>query len=206
MISEIEPFLQGKNPQHALQDMSDDAAMLTNSAVVAEKFKSAKSPYMVLEPEVPVIFLGDVYSYSEGTRRAYPNPITYIVNAVVREQSIGRTNPVIYAEGVLARQQRYSKMPIYRDLNALLEDSLKRFCGVNPLGIARVMARRQQYGELDALVRENPHYLHYRVDPKDVSPEVLDELVATIPASNFFNRIRHLFKVPTITMEELHHD
>lgn len=202
-VDEIEPFLQGKNKQHALQDMSDDAAMLTNSAVIAEKLKKATSPYMVLEPEIPVLFLGDVYTEVEGRKRAFPNPITYAVNALVRESSIAQMNPILYAEGVMARQQRYSATPIYRDLSSIIENAFKTYHEVNPFAIARVMSKRQQFGELDALVRENPHYLHYRVDPKDVSPEILDELVSTIPASDFFNKIRHLFKVPTIQLEEL---
>jgi hypothetical protein len=52
------------------------------------------------------------------------------------------------------------------------------------------------------MVIANPNYLHYRVDPDDVSPEVLDSIVATIPAADFFNQIRHLFKVPTVELEE----
>lgn len=202
-VSEIEPFLRGENKQHALLDSSDDATMLTNSAVVAQKLKAAKSPYAVLEPEVPVLYLGDVFCMDGGRKRAYPNPVTYLVNALVREDSIDRLDPVVHAEGVLARYQTYSRTPIFRDLNAIFEETCRKYAGINPYLIARSMAKRQKWSDVDAMVKSNPHYLHYRVDPKDVSPEVLDEIVATIPASDFFDNIKHLFKNQTYQTEDL---
>jgi hypothetical protein len=200
---EIEAFLQGKNPDHALLDMSDDATMMTNSPRVRDKLMKASSPYAILQPEVPVIFLGDVFTMEGGRKKAYPNPVTYVVNALVRESSIENMHPISYAEGVLARYQQYSRTPIFRDMNRVFEEEVRTAFGVNPYLIARSVARRQRFDELDAMVIANPHYLHYRVDPKDVSKEVLDELVATIPASDFFNGIRHLFKVPTVELSDL---
>lgn len=199
---EIESFLQGKNNDHAMLDMGDDATLMTNSAVVARMLREAKSPYAVLEPETPVIFLGDVFTIDGGKKRAYPNPITYIVNALAREQGIQTKAPVLYSEGVLARYQQYARTPIFRDLNRIYEEEVRNHVGVNPYLIARSVARRQRFDAIDAMVIANPNYLHYRVDPDDVSPEVLDSIVATIPAADFFNQIRHLFKVPTVELEE----
>jgi hypothetical protein len=201
--ADIEPFLQGKNHDHALLDMSDDATLMTNSPIVRDGLMRAKSPYAVLEPETPVIFLGDVFAMEGNRKRAYPNPITYIVNSLAREDSIDRIDPISYSEGVLARHQQYARTPIFRDLNRIYEEEVRSALGVNPYLIARTVARRQRFEEIDALVIANPHYLHYRVDPKEVSPEVLDEIVATIPASDFFNDIRHLFKVPTVELSDI---
>jgi hypothetical protein len=204
-IDEIEPFLQGKNPNHGLLNMSDDATMMTNSSRVYELLKRAKSPYAVLEPETPVIYLGDVFAMDGGKKRAYPNPVTYIVNPLARESSMDNMNPISYAEGVLARFQHYSRTPIFRDLNRIYEEEIRNELGINPYLIARAVAKRQRFTEVDAIVKANPHYLVYRIDPADVSKEVLDEIVATIPASDFFNSIRHLFKVPTVELGELVH-
>lgn len=203
--ADIEPFLQGKNPNHGLLNMSDDATMMTNSPRVYEMLKAAKSPYAVLEAETPVIYLGDVFSMDGGKKRAYPNPVTYVVNAIARESSIDKMHPISYAEGVLARYQQYARTPIFRDLNRIYEEEIRNEFGINPYLIARAVAKRQRFTELDALVKANPHYLMYRVDPADVSKEVLDEIVATIPATDFFNSIRHLFKVPTVHLEETLH-
>jgi hypothetical protein len=201
--NDIEPFLRGLIKDYALLDMSDDATFLTNSASFADYLATAKSPYAVLETETPVIFLGDVFVESAGRKHAYPNPVTYIVNALARENSIDKMNPISYAEGYLARYQSYSRTPIFRDLNRIYEEEIRSHIGVNPHLIARSVAKMQRMDEIDAMVRANPQYLYYRIDPSEVSPEVLDEVVATIPASDFFNDIRHLFKVPTIPHEEV---
>jgi hypothetical protein len=200
---EIEPFLSGRNPDHAMLDMGDDATLMTNSPAVQSGLAAAKSPYAVLEPETPVIFTGDVFASVAGEKKAYPNPVTYVVNALVRENSVDKMHPVSYAEGALARFQQYARTPIFRDLNAIYEEEVRRALWVNPTLIARALARRVRWTDTDAAVVANPHYLYYRVDPAEVSPEVLDELVATIPATDFFNKIRHLFKVPTVELEEV---
>jgi hypothetical protein len=193
---EVEPLLQGRNPNHALLDMSDDACMLTNSSTVAERFKTATSPYTLLEPEVPVVFLGSVFCEKGDSQKvSVPNPVTYLVNALAREDSIDRIDPVRYAEGTIARLQQYSSTPVFRDLNAIYDESVRKHLQVSPILIARQMAKRQAFTDLDALVIANPHYLHYRVDPADVSPDVLDSLVATIPHEDFYQHIRHLFKM-----------
>jgi hypothetical protein len=194
-IGEIEPFLQGKNPNHALLDMSDDACMLTNVSSVRDRLADAKSPYAGLQPETPVVFLGSVFCERDGRKVSVPNPVTYLVNALVREDSIDRIDPVRHAEGVLARMQQYSSTPVFRDLNQVYENAVRKHLGVSPTLIARQMAKRQAFSDMDALVIANPHYLHYRVDAADVSPEVLDSLVATIPHEDFYDDIRHLFKM-----------
>lgn len=202
-VSDVEPFLQGKNPDHGLLDTSDDANMMTNVLAVSVKLREAKSPYAVLQPEVPVIYLGSVFAMINGERRSVPNPVTYVVNMLCREDSIARKNVVDYSEGVIARFQQYSTTPIFRDMNRILEDTMRKHFSVNPFLIARAMAKRQRYNDIDAMVIANKHYLHYRVDPADVSEAVLNEIVATIPAVDFFDKIRHLFKVPTTALGEI---
>lgn len=194
--SELEQFLQGRNPQHALLDMSDDAAFLTNSKVVAEKLVKLTSPYAILEPEQPVIYLGDVFTRTSDGVDAYPNPVTFVVNALCREDSIDRSPIGNYADGVLARHHVYSHSPIFRDLNAIYEEEVRAHLGINPTLMARALSQATRLTDVDALVRLNPGAIHYKVDPKDVSPMVLDELVATIPSVDFFQHVRHLYKVP----------
>lgn len=200
--SEIEAFLRGQNKDHALLDMSDDACFLTNSKRVRDYLLTAKSPYAVLEVEKTTIYLGSVFAESGGEKRSYPNPITYLVNALAREDSITSYDPVAYAEGVLARYQQYSSTPIFRDMNQIYEEEVRKAFGVNPYLIARSVAKRQKFTDLDALVRANPHYLHYRVDPNDVSKELLDELVSTIPAEDVWPYVAPLLKVPTVDLAE----
>lgn len=200
---EIEPLLRGLNKQHALLDMSDDAVFLTNSEVVARRFNEPSSPYAILEVERPVVFLGDVFCEVAGRREVYPNPITYLVNMLCREDSVDRKDPVVWAKGFMARRQVYAPTPIFRDMNAIFEEECRREVGFNPLLLARDLAKQEEYDDIEAMVRADPRVLYYKVDPKDVDPELLDEVVAKLPASIFFDRIKHLFKVKTVPYEEL---
>lgn len=200
--ADLEAFLLGKNPMIGLQDTSDDAAFLTNSETFARRLKDPKSPYAVLEAETPVIYLGDVYCNVENKVRVFPNPITYAVNMMCREDSAHHTPIPTWGDSVIARTAIYSATPIFRDMNAILEEACRTFIGVNPMLLARMAARQQHYKEADAIVRANPGAIHYKVDPKDVSPEVLDEIVATIPAADFFDHIKHLFLKRTIIKDQ----
>lgn len=200
--SELEAFLLGQNPMIGLQDTSDDAAFLTNSETFARRLKDPKSPYAVLEAETPVIYLGDVYCMVGGSVKVYPNPITYAVNMFCREDSAHHTPLPTWGDSVAARMSIYSATPIFRDMNAIVEEECRRAIGVNPMLMARMAARQQHFQEVDAIVRSNPGAIHYKVDPKDVSPEVLDEIVATIPSTDFFDHIRHLFLKRTLIKDQ----
>lgn len=202
-VSDIEPLLRGENRQHALLDMSDDAVFLTNSEAVAMKFQSPSSPYAVLEVERPVIFLGDVFIESGGKRDVVPNPLTFLVNMLCREDSVDRIDPRVWAASYLARYQVYSPTPIFRDMNRIFEEEARSALGFSPLLLARQLSKLQKFEDADALFREDPRVIYYKIDPKDVSPALLDEKIATIPAADFFDDIKHLFKVPTVNYEEV---
>lgn len=192
--SEIEGFLQHRNPLCALQDMADDAVLLTNSEQIATRLRNPKGRYVLLEVEVPPVFLGDVYCQTPSGLQVYPNPITYVQNVLCRETSIHRDGPVAWATGTLARQQIYAASPVYRDLNAIYLEECRRHFGVNPSLLASALGKHERLSEADALVRANPDVIHYKVDPEDVSPEVLDDVVATVPAADFYSYIKPLFK------------
>lgn len=195
--SEVEALLSGRHPRVGLLDSSDDAVFLTNEKPVADRFGQATSPYVILGPEIPVKYLGSVFSKnSEGKLVSVPNAVTYLVNLLCREDSIERKKPEDWALGMMARERVYSTAPMFRDVNELLNEGLRTFYGSNPLNLAPLMARWQTMSYADAMVRISPEVLYYKVDAKDVSKDVLDDVVSTIPATEFFHKIRHLYKVP----------
>lgn len=201
--TQIEQFLMGRLPGHALMDMADDAAMLTDSERVREHLLRAESPYAVLEPETPVIYLGDVLRQEGNRKDAVPNPLSYVVNMFAREDSIDRKPVSAYADGVMARNQLYSRTPIFRDLNALLEEGFRTCLGFNPLLLARSAARHASFTtDIDAMVRADPAVLHYKVDPNDVSPDVLDEVVSTVPHADFFKQLSVIFNRNTVSLAQ----
>lgn len=196
--SELEAWLAGDNPDHALQDMADDAAMLTNSATVAAKMYAAKSPYVILEVEKPVVFLGDVYCLEGGRKLVYPNPVTYVVNTIAREDDMSKVPLPQWATGILARELLYSKAPIYRDLSRLVSLTYRKHLGFDPNQLAKkVSMPLTGESEADLMFRLNPDSIHYKVDPEDVSPTLLNASVATLSAEDWWDDIRYLFKVRT---------
>lgn len=195
----IEAFLQGKNPQACLLDTADDAAFGASTKALADFLKTAKSPYAVLEPEVPVIYLGGVFTETSAGIDVFPNPITYVANLLCREDSIdrprnGRLGNVAWAEGYVARNLVYSRTPIFRDMKAILEEQVRKHTGVNPSVVARMLSFGDPLSSVDAQVIANPAVLHYKVDPSQVSQAVLDSVVSTIPSEDVSPHITHLFK------------
>lgn len=193
---DIEDFLLGRNSKLALLDCADDAAFGVDTEARARLVSKATTPYAVLEPETPVIYLGGVFTHTHKGIEVFPNPVTFLVNMWAREDSILRGGPVAWAEGYMARCAVYGRTPIFRDMLAYFEEIVRDETGMNPTILARSMAGRVRLTDVDAMVRADPVVLHYKVDPKDVSPEVLDEIVGTVPAVDFINHIRHLFRVP----------
>lgn len=197
--SQIEQLLLGQHPMVALLDSSDDAVFLTNNLHLARLLRHPKSPYAVLEPEQPVKYLGSVfYRAHDNMLASAPNVCTYLINMLCREESVEWKNPQDWAIGVLARTRVYSAAPCFRDVNDLLDEGLRLHLGSNPLHLAKTLSSWVPSSYDDALVTLDPSVLHYKVDPADVSPDVLANAVATIPSGDFFPAIRHLFKVPII--------
>lgn len=191
---EIEAFLMHQNKDVAMLNMSDDCCFLTNSFTIAERLRTATSKYAILEPEQPVIYLGDVFTRHNGGVRAFPNPITYVVNMLAREDSVAKLNLKNYAEGFIARQQVYSASPIFRDINSIFEEECKRHISVSPSFIARSLASMAPQSDVDAMFRLDPRVIYYKVDPSEVSPELLNEVVATIPAKDIWPHTSKLFR------------
>lgn len=194
--TDIEPFLMGKNPKLCLLDTADDAAFGTDTQERADALKRATTPYAILEPETPVIYLGGVFTETSAGMDVFPNPVTFLVNLLCREDSISQKGPAVWAEGYEARCAVYSRTPIFRDLMRIWEEVCREEVGINPTLMARALAGRRPPVDIDAMVLADPTTLHYKVDPKDVSPEVLDSIVGKVPAADFINEVRHLFKVP----------
>jgi hypothetical protein len=173
----------------ALMDMSDDAAFLTTTPEQMDRIFATPSPYVQLDRKKPSVFLGDLFAWRDGIQ-AYPNPLTYIGNIVSRERSIRRDDVRLYSVGYRAREQVYGRHPEFRDLHRIFVDTMRETTGVDPDYVpGRHVAGGLLWSDTDAIVRENPDAIYYKVDPADVSPDLLDELVATIPAEDVSRRV-----------------
>lgn len=195
---DLEAWLDGRNTDNGLQDMADDAAFLTNFKDVATKFASYKSRYCIFEQEIPVIFLGDVYCEANGKKLVLPNPVSYVVNEIAREDSVANKPIALTALGRAAREEIYSRHPIYRDLKRIVQEAQMRHLGYDVTALYRkVPTSVAGRSDADLLFITNKAAIYYRLDPDDVSTDLLDSHMATVEAQHFWDDIRHLFKVPT---------
>lgn len=192
---EIETLLTGKHQKIVMYDSADDAAFFTNDPRVAKTLDDPVSPYAVLEKENPVVYLGDVlYRDASGKAHAAGNPITYLVNPVCREATMSNNPSRNWGMGILARESVYSRMPCYRDLLMMREELELKHFGFSFIQQAKLHTMFAPVDVEAEILRMHPEYLYYKVDPSTVSSALLDELIATIPHSDFYHLIAPLFK------------
>lgn len=192
-------MLQGSHPEAAMLNMSDDCVLLANTDSLREKATVYKSPYAILEPEVPAQFLGGVFMReSGGALKVVPNANTYFINFFVPERGINHpSRSSTWSLGYTERRHHYSTAPAFKMVDQVIESKFIDGFGVSPWILAQLHHSAQQgqgMSPVDEMVLNNPHYLHYRISPQDVSEKVLDLIVSSIPPEEFYESIRFIFK------------
>jgi len=170
--------------------MGDDCVLLTNDEafhrwIINEEYQS---DYFAVEREEPIAFLGNVpYKDDKGQLQLAPNIASFFINWLVPEHGINsRLRKNFWAVGDRERRQHYSRAPSYSEAYGIYEDEFQSSFGRTPSSITAEYydSQRQLSGlsYIDALVLQNPSYLQYRFDASDVSPDVLELLVTSLPA------------------------
>jgi len=199
--SEVESFLRGESELGGLLDLGDDAVLMAHDEELSRKLTSYQSTYSKLEQESPFQFLGNIAQRVADTIDVLPNPTTATSNQFAPEQGINSFQRKKFWElGALDRIANYSRHPAYREINDITERTWMRFAGVSPRTLTELSAmqkglyQRVDLTDADRLVLQNPDYLYYRVNPDDVSQNVLAEIAAVIPATESYPMIKQLFK------------
>jgi hypothetical protein len=169
----VSKILQGLHLKYSLLDASDDALMLFSDnnyrSQVRQKIESGDaSPYLKLEPEKPVSYLGYVpISDSSGniidiTRSAE----NYLANRYVPERSIGSNHREFWGIGYTAKQDLYKSMPLFKELHSVEQHLVQTYLGYSLDQIMLERSRRDQQalGSIskdDALFMDKPNRIHY---------------------------------------------
>lgn len=189
-------FLRGELAVKLL-DMSDDAVIGFESEEQVAAFKAYESPYMKLGVESPAAMLGSVAIREGGAIKFVPNIITYVTNFYVPERGIQHpSRSANWALGFNEREAHYSTAPMYKEVREITEATISEFFGIKPSTLASIdRMRRENIDDtsVDAQLLANPHYLHYRIDPRDVKETTLAQLASVIPADENYKYVQQIF-------------
>lgn len=199
----IDDILRGQCPRYAMLNMGDDCVLLTTDKGFSPWYEAGKFQtemnYFFVEPERPISFLGNVpYRDDKGRLQLAPNVISYLVNWLVPEHGIdARSRQHFWAIGERERRVHYSLAPNYPRVKDAFEEIYREHCGFSPAAVAEEAFQRQRrftnLSTWDALVLQNPDYLHYKVDEDQISPEILDIIITSLSADEVWPLTRHLF-------------
>lgn len=198
----IDSILMGDNARYALLNMGDDCVLLSDDDVFYKHVNDEQyvTDYFAVERETPISFLGNVpYRTDSGELRLAPNVASFFVNWLVPEHGVSSAKRKhFWAVGDRERRQHYAKSPAYPEAYGMYEEEFYKHIGRTPSSITAeyydTQRKMNSLSFIDALVLQNPDYLQYRFDPEDVSPEILDLLITSIPAEEVWENVKFLFK------------
>lgn len=196
----VDKILRGEHPNYAFLNAGDDCVILMNDEKLFAHVRDGKyhTDYFKVEPETPISFLGAVF-YDDGQRhRVCPNIESLLVNWLVPEKGIdhySRRN--FWAIGDVERRSYYAKAPSYGEVWRMYDRIFTTITGTSPTMVSEEIYRQQlvnmSLSTLDLLVLQNPSYLHYKVDERDVSADLLDLIVTSIPAEEVVPCVQPIF-------------
>lgn len=197
----IDVILRGEHARYALLNMGDDCVLLTNDSGFHTHVATAEyhAQYFAVEEESPISFLGNVpYTDDRGQLQLAPNIASFFVNWLVPEHGVdNHRRKNFWAVGDRERRQHYARAPGYPEAYSIYEEMFIKYWGRTPSSITNEYYDSQRkLGSLsfiDALVLQNPDYLQYRFDEKEVSPDVLDLLITSLGAEETWPLISSYF-------------
>ena len=194
----IAEILMGEHDEYAFLNMGDDCVAMTNHEGFALYLQNNEyeSSYFKVEQEQGTAFLGDiVYEDDAGSVKTAANMVSYLVNKYVPEFGIDhprRKNT--WAIGMREQANHYSQAPAYGIVHEIEEEEFYNAWGQTPNSfVSEAYESQKRYAGMsfiDLLVMQKPEYLYYRFDERDVSPEIMAELITSIPAEDVWKSVK----------------
>jgi hypothetical protein len=173
----------------------DTIAGENTTGAIAKVIEHAAELGFELKEDAEAGFLGMNLVQENGAYEVRPNLASGLTKFWVPERRISRsphdmTPRRFYAYGIPLRNEYYNQHPLWGEVwNRSLDIAEKYFNLEIRKGLEK--ARREQEIALDKLVDldnvydrmflENAEYIHYRINPQDVSPKLLETQFLVIP-------------------------
>lgn len=196
----VDKILLGQHPAYALLNQGDDALILTKTQETKQQMidmlnSGEASPYINLEVESPVTFLGWVVTYNGSIYKVLPNIISMVVNFVANEHPVGhpldeRGHRKHWGLGVESWFEVFGLCPEYDKVRKILDSVTAEVYGRTLTAIAEPYARLSkevlQVSGLsldEARFLEKPERRFYSVDKNKIRQPIMDDVVRTISPS-----------------------
>lgn len=182
--SEIDNFLRGYDPRFALINSGDDNWIVAREVSREDIMDALDKPTgyaLSIAPEEAGSFLGWVAAKSpnegEGIR-VHPSVVSYISNFFVPERGVDHpSRRDFWHIGWQVRRDFFGSAPEFTKVNEILRSTFQETYGYDIEGHYlpfRDMVPTTFTSDADKLVALNPEYIHYRIDPNDVSESVME--------------------------------
>lgn len=189
----IDTILKGKHPLYGILNMGDDSIILLNDDMVNAKIQKDiendvdPAPYFKMEKEQSISFLGNVFFRDRnGALNLAPNLVSMFANWFVPEVGTTHRRRRYWAIGWEERNAYYMNAPSFSPAWDILSEEFFNTFGLNPDYYAargKEIAGDPQLNlmnDLERLLLDDPSKMHYRVSPKDISPELLEKITTTL--------------------------
>jgi hypothetical protein len=201
----VHRILKGEHPTYAILNQGDDALFLFKSMelrnLLKERLESGEaSPYIDLDIEDPVTFLGWVLTSNGRGYRVVPNIQSMVLNFAGNEHPIGHPRDKVghrrhWGLGVESWPTVFGVCPEYKKVRRILELVTKEILGKTVSEFAKPYAMESKKVlnlsglNLDeARLLENPSRRFYSVDMDKVRQPIVDTLIRTISPDEISTR------------------
>jgi hypothetical protein len=185
----LQAVMDNNHDQVSVANSGDDFILgFTNASDlkrVTDYFEEDLHPYFEVGVERPASFLGNLMVQQRGQVLAYPNVRSFLINTFGRERGIDSRFNRNYAFGYWEKKTFYAVHPLFSEVDRVLQDTARKHLRYTIDELTPYQAAPQGLAMsnfADRMFVSNPDAIHYKLDPKDVSPDLLDSIFITIPA------------------------
>lgn len=205
VLGNIDSILKGKH-KYAIFNASDDTIIMSKDKDVitflqtTQDTKGTMTPYFKVEIENGLKFLGNCgYTDDKGKIKFCSDIGSFLKNSLVPERGIRSKLRKYAMYGLMIRREIFQDHPLFFEMEELWIKSFRDEFKINWYDIIRdnmvmpsVVAEGQILSQSEIEVLLDPSKLYYKVDEKDVSSSILDNIEEKISAENTTKLIKSI--------------
>jgi hypothetical protein len=205
----ISDILKGQHPAYMTLNQGDDALIgfkepEMRQQLVESLASGEASPYINLDLEDPVTFLGWVVTSNGSAYEIYPNIVSMVVNFFCNEHSIGDPNADRghrrhWGIGVESWPTVFGVCPEYDKVRSIVDMVCLKHTGKTLTEIAAPFAEQSRkvlsvdsLSEDEARFMDKPERRFYSIDMDNVRSQILGDVIRTVSPSEIYTSCKYL--------------